>query len=294
MSSRVIVAVVIMLGLAAPAAAAPSAEQARRLYRWQRHAPGYRPLSSALPAPPVGSALVKEAGAGYGYFLHHLPLYPPSRAVRSYRDQPILPANHRHVFAVVDLDLGLRDRQQCADSIMRLYGEYLFASDAADSAAFFWAGGRRFNYADWRRGLRPVRIDPRRHRYRFAKRAAVESGYRSFRRYLSYMFAWTGTLHMVSEPKVSDPLPGDFFVQAGSPGHAVLILAVAKFADGRRALVLGQGFIPAQDFHVLRTAGGSPWFVVSPGQPVKTPFWRAFSWSELRRFGSAGRRRVAR
>jgi hypothetical protein len=71
-------------------------------------------------------------------------------------------------------------------------------------------------------------------------------------------------------------------VLPGGPGHAILILDVAEAPDGRRVALLGQGFMPAQDFHVLR-AGASAWFSLD-GEDVDTPFWPApFPWSSLRR-----------
>jgi hypothetical protein len=68
----------------------------------------------------------------------------------------------------------------------------------------------------------------------------------------------------------------------GSPGHAVLILDIAESKDGRRVALLGQGFMPAQDFHVLRAPDGSPWFSLD-GDNVETPFWKPFGWKSLRR-----------
>lgn len=74
-------------------------------------------------------------------------------------------------------------------------------------------------------------------------------------------------------------------VQPGAPGHAVLVLDVARAAGGRRALLLGQGYMPAQSFHVLRAGREGAWFVVEPGAPgLDTPFWPLFPWKTLHRF----------
>jgi hypothetical protein len=83
-------------------------------------------------------------------------------------------------------------------------------------------------------------------------------------------------------PSRAEVRPGDFFVLGGSPGHAVLVLDVAQDAAGRRVGLLGQGFIPAQDFHVLAGRDG-PWFPLD-GNEVATPFWAPFPWTALRRF----------
>jgi hypothetical protein len=43
--------------------------------------------------------------------------------------------------------------------------------------------------------------------------------------------------------------------------------------------------MPAQDLHILRAANGSAWFALDPAQEtIKTPLWRPFRWSDLRRF----------
>ena len=126
-------------------------------------------------------------------------------------------------------------------------------------------------------------------RYRFERTARPSRGYRSFRRYLGYMFSWTGSVHQAGEPRVGPAAirAGDFFIQPGSPGHVVIVLDLVRRRGAGRGLraLIGQGFMPAQDMHLLRSADGSAWFALDPSRPVKTPLWpRPFRWSELRRF----------
>jgi hypothetical protein len=227
---------------------------------------------------------VEAPRGSYAHWLRHLPLLPPATPVRSFRGEVILPADHRSLAAVVDLDLGRRDRQQCADTIMRLRAEYLYFRGQANRVRFRWAGGRRFGYRQWSQGIRPVK---RGRRWSFEPGARARRGYASFRSYLSYIFAWTGSLHLAGEPRVAPRAlrPGDFFNQGGSPGHAVVVLDVARGPGGRLRLLLGQGFMPAQDLHVLRSSDGSAWFPWDPARPrLKTPFWKAFGARDLRRF----------
>ena len=118
--------------------------------------------------------------------------------------------------------------------------------------------------------------------------ARADAGHGSYRRWLDAVFNWanTGSLARDSEPVAAADLhPGDFVVQAGAPGHAVLVLDLARAPDGRRALLLGQGYMPAQSFHVLRPGRGSAWFIVEPGALfLDTPFWAPFPWKALHRF----------
>lgn len=78
-------------------------------------------------------------------------------------------------------------------------------------------------------------------------------------------------------------------VTHGSPGHAVVVLDVAQNDTGERVALLGQGFMPAQDFHVIRDHGqgvkNGVWFVLPEvGEKLDTPSWRPFSRSQARRF----------
>lgn len=262
--------------------AVPTVKQAAQRYRWKRRREGYESLASRV-APPAGFQRVSVKPRSYAAWLRHLPLLAPGTPVRSFRGRLLLGANHRALVAVADLDVGKRDRQQCMDTIMRLRGEYLFWRGQPDRTAFAWAGGRRFGYKHWRRGLRPVKEG---RRWSFVKKRGPWSGYRSFRSYLGYMFSWTGTIHQRGERKVKPAAlrAGDFFIQAGSPGHAVIVLDLATNKRGDRVALLGQGFMPAQDLHVLRGSEAG-WFPLAPPKVVVTPLWpKPFAWSDLRRF----------
>jgi len=49
---------------------------------------------------------------------------------------------------------------------------------------------------------------------------------------------------------------------SGSPGHVVMVLDVCENAEGQRAFLLGQGYMPAQQFHVLKNPAHEedPWY----------------------------------
>ena len=105
------------------------------------------------------------------------------------------------------------------------------------------------------------------------------------RRYLDVVFSWsnTGALERQGSPVSPEALrPGDFFVLPGNPGHTVLVLDLATDAAGRRVVLVGQSFMPAQRFQVLRPARDNAWFTLDD-EGLKTPFWRTFPWSALRR-----------
>lgn len=281
----------LALAAAAPAAAdtctvadLPDASQARRMYRWSRRNEVYESMACRIAAPG-GFKRVAAPRGSFAHWLRHLPLRSPTTPVRSFEGKVILPVDSPHLVAVVDMDVGKRDLQQCADTLMRLRGEYHFQRGRPDRTRFRWAGGKRFGYRHWRKGLRPVKHG---RRWVFEARARPGRGYGSFRRYLRHMFIWTGTLHLMGEPRVRTPAKvriGDFFIQGGSPGHAVMVLDLARSAEGRTVALLGQGFMPAQDLHVLRAHSRKAWFELDPGQKqIQTPLWRPFTYKDLRRF----------
>jgi hypothetical protein len=208
--------------------------------------------------------------------------------VRSFRGSVVLPADHPNLAAVVALDVGDGDVQQCADSVIRLHAEWLFAQGRRDGS-YRAASGAAMPFARWARGERMV---PDGLGFTWATSARPDAGHASYRRWLSAVFAYanTGSLARDTEPVAAGDLqPGDFVVQPGAPGHAVLVLDLARAPDGRRALLLGQGYMPAQSFHVLRPGprpgGEGAWFVVEPGAlALDTPFWAPFPWKTLHRF----------
>jgi hypothetical protein len=187
------------------------------------------------------------------------------------------------------MDVGRRDVQQCADSILRLHGEYLWASGRAAKAGYHFTSGDLSTWRKWRGGERFAVKGSRVKRVR-GKRVG---GHGAFRRWLMHTFRYAGTRSLqfdsvaVGQRAIE---PGDFFVAPGGPGHAVMVLDVAEHADGRRAALIGQGFMPAQDFHVVGRGGprvlDGVWFLLPDAtEPmIDTPSWAPFHRDQARRF----------
>jgi hypothetical protein len=195
----------------------------------------------------------------------------------------VLAGDDPRLAAVAELDAGTKDLQQCADSIIRLHAEWLWASGQKERIAYRFTSG---HLAEWSRYAAGERARIAGNKVTWAKGAAADGSRPAFRAYLSLVFTYAGTLSLQElkpRPAREAVRPGDFFVLGGSPGHAVLVLDVARNAEGRQVALLGQGFIPAQDFQVLSPGKDGPWFPLD-GETVATPFWKPFPWSALRRF----------
>ena len=80
---------------------------------------------------------------------------------------------------------------------------------------------------------------------------------------------------------------GDVFIHGGFPGHAMIIMNVAEDGSGRKALLVAQSYMPAQDIHIVKNLGdaaSSPWYIINgETEHLVFPEW-IFSKSELYRF----------
>jgi poly-gamma-glutamate synthesis protein (capsule biosynthesis protein) len=105
------------------------------------------------------------------------------------------------------------------------------------------------------------------------------------------VFVYAGTLSLSEECEeitMDELLPGDMFLQGGSPGHCILIVDIAQDEEGNRCFLLAQGYMPAQDFHVLENPlhPEDPWYYTSEiDYPLSTPSWQ-FDEGSLVRWGN--------
>ncbi len=266
--------------LAFPSIAAPAPA-----YPWLATADPGQALARRI-AVPEGYARIPVEDGSFAAWLRHLPLKPGRPPVLLHDGRRKV--NQEAHAAVVDIDVGTRDLQQCADAVMRLRAEYLLSRGAHAAIHFNFTSGDRADWTRWRDGWRPT---VRGSRVAWTRSAGVDGSRRAFRRYLDTVFMYAGTLSLSRElAAVPDPAAmriGDVFIRGGSPGHAVLVVDRAVHrGTGRRIFLLVQSYMPAQEVHVLRNpAGGgrTPWYGADFGETLRTPEW-TFRRDELRRF----------
>ncbi len=240
-------------------------------------------LQERVP-PPVGYRRIAIAEGSFGAWLRRLPLLPAGTKVLLYDGRE--KGFQRGVHAVLDLDVGNKDLQQCADAVIRLRAEYLRDRGCEDAIAFHFTSGDLARWSAWKQGIRP---QVRGSKITWARASAPDASDRAFRQYLETVFTYAGSSSLSRElTKLLDPTlvqPGDVFIQAGFPGHAVLVADVAVDAQGSRTFLLLQSYMPAQSVHVLRDLAGerSPWFDARGAGPLVTPEW-TFAYTDLRRF----------
>ncbi len=225
---------------------------------------------------PVGTTRVDVGGGSFGAWLRALPLLPAGTPVTAF-DGRVIEAPWAR--AVVDIDVGTTDLQQCADSAIRLYAEHRRARHDVDGLSFHATSGDALPWKRFAAGERPHAV---KNRIQWQQKAAPSSSPATFRAWLDTVFLWAGSRSLALDTIAVDVVePGDLLVVGGSPGHVLVVLDVANGAGGPQWLI-GQGYMPAQSFQVLG------WFAVDDDGSLSVPSWpQPFSKEGRRRFVGA-------
>lgn len=233
--------------------------------------------------PPNGYERKKEDGNSLASFLREYPLKKAGEPVMLYNGRK--KTNQDAHVAVFKLPLENEDLQQCADSVMRVYAEYFWHTKQEERISFRFVDGFQAEYGRWRRGDR-IRVGETQSGW--VQGGTPDNSYEAFVKYLRIVFAYSSTLSMEEESKkiqLSDIRVGDIFLRGGSPGHVVMIVDVCKREDGKKAFLLGQGYMPAQEFHLLKNPKHEedPWYYEDEvSYPFETPEY-SFEKGSLRR-----------
>ena len=204
----------------------------------------------------------------FGSYLRKLPLKAFNSKVKYFDGSDKY--NNNVYISVIDMEIGTRDLQQCADAVMRLRGEFLFKQKRLNDIHFTFLSDGKPRY--------------------FKKYAKGDHSYKKFRRYMNYIFAYANTASLHKElakvKNIQDIQVGDVFIQQGNPyGHAVIVVDVAKNAQGENIFMIAQSYMPAQETQILvnnQNERMSPWYKAKEGT-LRTPEW-TFESSDLRRF----------
>ncbi|GAA0182357.1 DUF4846 domain-containing protein [Clostridium sediminicola] len=234
---------------------------------------------------PEGFKRVSVDRKSFQNYLRDLPLKPHGSVVH-YFDGREKDRNNVYI-GVVDLDVGDRDLQQCADAVMRLRAEYLYQNKMYDNIQFHFVNGFNCNYSKWKQGYR-VAIEG--NNTSWVKKYSPDDSYKSFRNYLNVVFAYASTLSLDKElvsVEKEDMKIGDVFIRGGSPGHAVIVVDMAVNEDtGEKLFMLAQSYMPAQEIQILVNNNNeeiSPWYSNDFIGELSTPEWR-FDEEELKSF----------
>lgn len=210
--------------------------------------------------PPEGYKRIKENKDSFGEWLKDIQLKKDDHV---YLYDGSLKKRQCVQFAVLDISVGKKDLQQCADAVMRLRAEYLFSHKRFDEIAFTDNNGRSYSWKG-----KDNRI--------------------AFDKYLENVFSWCGTASLEKQLRpvenINDIKPGDVFIKGGFPGHAMIVMDVAISKEGKKLFMLAQSYMPAQDIHIVKNPVNeklSPWYELNDDEDITTPEW-IFNISHLR------------
>lgn len=253
-------------------------------YLWHDHYSAGQSLAARIDVPAGFHRIEVEEGS-FADWLRHLPLKEGAPPVFLYTGKK--KANQGAHFAVIDIDPGTKNLQQCADAVIRLRAEYLYSIGDFDSIHFNFTSGDTAFFTQWAEGIRPKITGDS---VEWIQTGRRDDSHSSFRKYLEIVFSYAGSASLSSElaavDDISDIRIGDVFIKGGYPGHAVIVVDMAVDSTGKKIFLLAQSFMPAQDIHILKNLNDSalnPWFEAVAGGKLDTPEW-IFNWGELKRF----------
>lgn len=234
---------------------------------------------------PLNFNRVRVEENSFGHYLRLLPLKAHNANVKYYNG--VAKPNRGIYMAVVDLDIGDKNLQQCADAVIRLRAEYLYHHKAYNKIHFNFTNGFRVDYDKWMKGNRVV-VNGNEAYWR--KSALPSNTSDDLWNYLELVFTYAGTLSLEKELQ---PVPlaslsiGDVFIQGDSPGHAVIVVDVATNTNtNQKIFLLAQSYMPAQEIQILQNPTNdeiSPWYETDFDGELITPEW-IFDRNDLMRF----------
>jgi murein L,D-transpeptidase YafK len=244
-------------------------------YSWRAYCDEKNAIINRIKTPEGYERIPAQTGS-FADWLRNLPLKSGHPPVYLYTGNRKSYQGGHH--AVVDIDIGTKDLQQCADAIIRLYAEYFYSRNEFDSIEFKVTSGDIIKFRNWAYGLRP---SVNNNRVTWAQTAHPDSSYSNLREYLDFVFTYAGTYSLSKQLRsVSDYNNmeiGNIFIQGGFPGHAVIILDMAMNSQtGEKIFLIGQSYMPAQDFHILKNLHDpvfSPWYRANSDDTLYTPQW---------------------
>ena len=257
-------------------------------------------MTVTIPSPPVNEkALSDIRGISLPQGFHHVVDFDSTFAgwllhLKLRKDNKVYlyngqakPNQDIH-YGVLEIPIGKKDLLQCADAAIKLRADHLFQHRQFDKLTFTATSGDEISFQSWLKGIRWKEKSGRLASYQTSNIATdISNAYKAF---MELVFSYCGTYSLSRQLRPVNDInlikPGDIFVEGGFPGHAVTVMAVAKNDHGQTIFLLSQGYMPAQDVHVLknfRNPGLSPWYALTDLFPLYTPQWQ-FEKGSLKRW----------
>ncbi|MBP1587945.1 MAG: hypothetical protein ILO53_06055 [Clostridia bacterium] len=236
--------------------------------------------------PPKGYTRVSVEPGSFGEYLRKYPLKPYGSKALIYSGAESDTASTLGVFAQAD---PLVKNQQCADTVMMLYGQYLYAQGRHDEIVFNFSSGFKCDFSTWAKGYRDV-VNGRDVQWVLSTdREDVKENdysYENLYKYLKEVYVYANTDSMAmqySRKSINDVKPGDVFIatyaelkgqalliseeaaDTVSYGHALVVADMAVNSDGEKVFLLIEGTTPATECAVVENPDGVSfeWFKIA-------------------------------
>lgn len=243
-----------------------------------------RILMEMIPVPEGYLRISSNTGT-FARYLQVMPLKPENSPILLYDGRK--KRNQDAHVAVVDLSIGTRNLHQCADAIIRLWAEYLYAEEKYGDISFHFTSGDLAEYTKYTAGYRPQIRD---NEVTWHQMAAPGNSKELFWKYLEMIFTYAGSYSLEKEltsVSIKEMKIGDVFIQGGFPGHAVIVVDMAIHEiTGEKVFLLAQSYMPAQEIQILKNPSSvelSPWYKAGFNGILETPEW-TFDSRDLKRF----------
>lgn len=230
---------------------------------------------------PTGYSRVDTRANSFAAYLQELTLKPVGSKVQYYNGAY---KTNEVDAAVIDVTVGDKDLQQCADAVIRLRADYFYNKNQLDKIEFKLTNGFSVPFSKWIQGYR-VQVVGNNCNWKLS--APAGSGKEVYQKYLDFIFSYAGTLSLAKtlhQKPIAEIEIGDVFIRGGSPGHAIIVVDMAINEQGEKIFLLAQSYMPAQDIHILKNLQNetnSPWYSIPTGEKMQTPEW-TFGVDELK------------
>ena len=229
----------------------------------------------------------------------------PETSVQSYfQDLAILPQNTKVMkydgykksyecySAVLKTDTDMEQNMMHGEHMIQyLRGQYLFEKGKFDLIDFSYDDNRTMSFEQYGAGARFVWQDSL---FVIDTIDGEDYSAEAFAIYMKEVFTNSSSKALTSDTKVisqENLSIGDVFVQPSknrTPGHAVLVIdMVVNPYTGERLILLGQGYSPTQDMHIIHNpyeSDISPWYRVQEDEMYFATAQWIFRKKHIRRF----------
>ena len=259
-----------------------------KTYPWLENYDRTNTVSTRIKVPD-GFKRIDVQENSFEWWLRNLPVKPNGTPVKLWNGE--LKYDQTLHAAVVDIDFIGKNLQQCIDAIIRLRAEYLMIANREKEIQFSYSCcNEKLPWEKWKQGYRTKITEAKGHvSFSWVKTTSPDSTMKNFRAYLHNIMNYAGTLSLsrdMKKIKSSDVKIGDAYVHGAAPGsgHGVLIVDMAVSPSGKKLMLLGQSYNPAENFNIIKSKGKySPWFEVDFGENLVLPEW-VFTSEHARRF----------